>query len=108
MPFKSEKQRRFLWANRPDIAERWEKMSKGYMIAVVGISKERDSYYYDVKASYYEGKKQTHENLKFPLNQKSDFVKAIKEFCRIHHISFVDDVMITGRLWKPKGSSKVV
>lgn len=25
MPFKSEAQRRFLWANRPDIAERWSK-----------------------------------------------------------------------------------
>lgn len=25
MPFKSEKQRRFLWANRPDIAKRWTK-----------------------------------------------------------------------------------
>lgn len=23
MPFKSEAQRRFLWANRPDIAKRW-------------------------------------------------------------------------------------
>jgi hypothetical protein len=23
MPFASEKQRRFLWANRPDIAQRW-------------------------------------------------------------------------------------
>lgn len=23
MPFKSEKQRRFLWAKRPDIAKRW-------------------------------------------------------------------------------------
>ena len=25
MPFKSEAQRRYLWANRPDIAERWSK-----------------------------------------------------------------------------------
>jgi hypothetical protein len=23
MPFKSENQRRFLWANHPDIAEKW-------------------------------------------------------------------------------------
>lgn len=23
MPFKSERQRRYLWANRPDIARRW-------------------------------------------------------------------------------------
>lgn len=25
MPFKSEKQRRFLWKNHPEIAERWSK-----------------------------------------------------------------------------------
>lgn len=25
MPFKSEKQRRYLWANEPDIARRWSK-----------------------------------------------------------------------------------
>jgi len=25
MPFKSESQRRFLWAKHPDIAERWSK-----------------------------------------------------------------------------------
>ena len=24
MPFKSEKQRRFLWRNHPDIAQKWE------------------------------------------------------------------------------------
>jgi hypothetical protein len=23
MPFRSEKQRRFMWANKPEIAERW-------------------------------------------------------------------------------------
>ena len=28
MPFQSEKQRRFLHANHPDIAERWEKNYK--------------------------------------------------------------------------------
>ena len=25
MPFKSEKQRRYLWANEPEVAERWTK-----------------------------------------------------------------------------------
>ena len=25
MPFKSEKQRRWLWANEPDIAEKWSR-----------------------------------------------------------------------------------
>ena len=25
MPFKSEKQRRYLWRNHPEIAERWSK-----------------------------------------------------------------------------------
>jgi hypothetical protein len=28
MPFKSEAQRRFLWAKHPDIAERWTKETK--------------------------------------------------------------------------------
>jgi hypothetical protein len=25
MPYKSEKQRRWMWANRPDIARKWKK-----------------------------------------------------------------------------------
>lgn len=29
MPFKSEKQRRFMWAEHPDIAKRWADESKG-------------------------------------------------------------------------------
>jgi len=30
MPFKSEKQRKFLWANNPEVARRWaEKYKKG-------------------------------------------------------------------------------
>jgi hypothetical protein len=28
MPFKSEKQRRFLWANEPKVAKKWSKKSK--------------------------------------------------------------------------------
>lgn len=32
MPFRSEKQRRFLWAKRPDIAERWAKEYGGIPI----------------------------------------------------------------------------
>jgi hypothetical protein len=28
MPFKSEKQRRWMYANEPEMAERWEKESK--------------------------------------------------------------------------------
>jgi len=30
MPFQSEKQRKYLWANEPEIAKRWEKYPKGY------------------------------------------------------------------------------
>ena len=30
MPFQSEKQRKYLWANEPAIAKRWEKYPKGY------------------------------------------------------------------------------
>ena len=30
MPFQSEKQRRYLWANEPEIAKRWEKYPKAY------------------------------------------------------------------------------
>ena len=30
MPFQSEKQRKYLWANEPTIAKRWEKYPKGY------------------------------------------------------------------------------
>jgi hypothetical protein len=28
MPFKSEKQRRFLWANEPEVASRWSKKER--------------------------------------------------------------------------------
>ena len=30
MPFQSEEQRKYLWANEPAIAKRWEKYPKGY------------------------------------------------------------------------------
>ena len=30
MPFQSEEQRKYLWANEPEIAKRWEKYPKGY------------------------------------------------------------------------------
>ena len=30
MPFQSEQQRKYLWANEPEIAKRWEKYPKGY------------------------------------------------------------------------------
>ena len=29
MPFKSEKQRRFMWAKHPEIAQRWADEAKG-------------------------------------------------------------------------------
>lgn len=31
MPYKSEKQRRFMWAKHPEIAQRWEKEGKGHV-----------------------------------------------------------------------------
>ena len=31
MPFKSEKQRKYMWAKHPDIAKRWEDEGKGYV-----------------------------------------------------------------------------
>lgn len=31
MPFKSEGQRRFMWAKHPEIARRWSKEGKAYM-----------------------------------------------------------------------------
>lgn len=29
MPFKSKKQRKWMWANKPDIAEKWTREGKG-------------------------------------------------------------------------------
>lgn len=34
MPFKSEKQRRLMWAKHPDIAQRWADEAKGKRKAV--------------------------------------------------------------------------
>ena len=31
MPFRSENQKRYLWAKHPDIAKRWSKEGKGYV-----------------------------------------------------------------------------
>lgn len=33
MPFKSEKQRRFMYSQHPEIAQRWAKEGKGYVVA---------------------------------------------------------------------------
>lgn len=32
MPFRSEAQRRWMWANRPDVARRWEAEGKGRVV----------------------------------------------------------------------------
>lgn len=43
MPFKSEKQRRFLWARHPEIARRWsEEEKKKRRKAQLGKLKERN------------------------------------------------------------------
>lgn len=39
MPFKSERQRRFLWAKHPEIAQRWADESRGKR----GKKKQKDS-----------------------------------------------------------------
>lgn len=31
MPFKSEKQRKFMWSQHPEIAKRWESEGKAYV-----------------------------------------------------------------------------
>jgi len=31
MPYVSEKQRRYMWSQHPEIAERWSKEGKGYV-----------------------------------------------------------------------------
>ena len=38
MPFKSEKQRKYLWANEPKIAREW---TKSYVIKPVGKKKSK-------------------------------------------------------------------
>lgn len=38
MPYKSEKQRAWMWKNRPDIARSWQKKGHGY---VIGKKKEK-------------------------------------------------------------------
>lgn len=37
MPFKSEKQRRFMWSQHPEIARRWADEGKGYVEKKYGI-----------------------------------------------------------------------
>jgi hypothetical protein len=37
MPFKSEAQKRFMYARHPDIAERWQKEGKGYVEQKFGV-----------------------------------------------------------------------
>ena len=31
MPYASEKQRKFMWSQHPEIAKKWEKSGKGYV-----------------------------------------------------------------------------
>ena len=38
MPFKSEKQRRYLWKNHPEIAQRWENLYKSPTRTTKGFS----------------------------------------------------------------------
>lgn len=56
MPFKSDKQRRYLFANEPEIAKRWNNMYKN---KITGLGKITYSKFYDTIESYYEkeGKK---------------------------------------------------
>lgn len=42
MPFVSDKQRKYLWANQPDIAERWTK-KYGAKIVAKAIKNKRKS-----------------------------------------------------------------
>ena len=37
MPFRSEKQRKYLWANEPEIAKKWSKESPVYNISLYNI-----------------------------------------------------------------------
>lgn len=40
MPFKSEKQRRYLWANEPEIASRWSREGKKKKKGLINAYKE--------------------------------------------------------------------
>ena len=41
MPFKSEKQRRFMWMKHPKIARRWTEEGKGYVVKRRGKKKRK-------------------------------------------------------------------
>ncbi len=43
MPFKSEKQRRFMWKNHPEIAERWSKEGKNKGLPMKKKKKKKES-----------------------------------------------------------------
>lgn len=43
MPFKSEKQRRFLWANRPDIAKRWTNEMEAKHQSIRGLPMRKEA-----------------------------------------------------------------
>ncbi len=79
------------------------KKHKAYLIIVVGVKGPL----YEAESVFYDGKKEVHEKIRFPFDEKNEFVKSVKTFCDVHNISFVDDVMITGRLWKNRGVSRV-
>jgi len=46
MPFKSEKQRRYLFANEPELAKKWSNMYGKKIIGLGGVSKKSPKGYY--------------------------------------------------------------
>ena len=55
MPFKSDKQKRFMWANHPDIAKRWEEYQKGGKLS--GPSHDKGGIPIEVEGGEYVVKK---------------------------------------------------
>lgn len=73
MPFKSDKQRRYMWANKPEIAKRWSEEEKKMASANTYQSMQPN-----FKEAYSDGKKDKKDKPKKKFNKLDKYLNKTK------------------------------
>ena len=80
MPFKSEKQRKWMWANDPEMAKKWEKKEKKNLLREISYIKKSEYFKDNFDYSFLL---RLHPQLNFLRNDKNfiykDFIESEKK-----------------------------
>ncbi len=99
MPFKSEKQRKWMHANKPKMAKKWEKKKKSE-IKEFAVSANLDKILKNPKV------KQLFSRLGLKRNSKEDVIKVMNYFARNPQALNALRVALVGEAWPPQKKDK--